>query len=91
MTWYFLTTGTKMYVWDHTQDPDMDSPYEELTSQRGWPFYMPFEDIVTNLMEEDILNELESNDGHATPRMMWVFFHAHFQRIERIPNARQQN
>lgn len=80
MTWYFDVSGADLVIWDHTQDPASDSPYQTLTNEDGWT-WTDYPDEVLEVMYQDVRSGIEGNSP-ANQRALWVLLDGAFERIE---------
>lgn len=81
MTWHWDVQSGELLVWDHTQDPATDSPFQTLTSDSGWT-WDDYPDEVLDVMFEDVRSNIQGNSP-ANQRALWVLLDGAFERIER--------
>jgi len=61
MTWYWDVAGADLSVWDHTQDPATDEPYQTLTEGGGWT-WTDYPDAVLDAMHDEAQTAIQSGD-----------------------------
>ena len=64
MTWWWrVDDAGDLAVWDHTQDPTTDPPFETLTDDNGWQWPTgEFPDDVLDVMHDEARAALQNQN-----------------------------
>lgn len=82
MTWHFDVSGTELSVWDHTQDPASDTPYQTLTDPEGW-VWTDYPDDVLDAMHSEAQTAIQNQDIQRAIAIMLDMAGGQIERVER--------